>query len=137
MYDQAKEEVRQAAKDRKADEAVDQALMPPLTAAMPKNIESEPRFDLSVVNAQASQVFMALVNGTPYNMLVSPEVSGQITVRLKDVTVREALDAIREGYGYEFTIKGNGISIEPNTLQTRMFQVNYLASKRQGSSDCA
>ncbi|MDD5248832.1 MAG: secretin N-terminal domain-containing protein [Rhodocyclaceae bacterium] len=135
VYDQASDAVRQAATARKADEAADKALMPPLTVEMPKNAEAEPRFDLSVVNAQAAQVFMALVTGTPYNMLVTPEVSGQITIRLKDVTVKEALEAIRELYGYEFTIKGNRITIQPNTLQTRMFQVNYLASKRQGSSE--
>ncbi|HEY0820968.1 MAG TPA: secretin N-terminal domain-containing protein, partial [Rhizobacter sp.] len=38
-------------------------------------------------------------------------------------------------YGYEYTMQGNRIHIQPNTLQTRIFQVNYLASKRNGSSD--
>jgi MSHA biogenesis protein MshL len=78
---------------------------------------------------------MAIVSGTRYNMLVGPEVAGNITVNLKDVTVREALESIRELYGYEFTIKGNRIAIQPNTLQTRVFQVNYLASRRQGATE--
>ncbi|HEX8962575.1 MAG TPA: secretin N-terminal domain-containing protein [Rhodocyclaceae bacterium] len=132
VYEQAKAELAQAKATQKAEEAEEKALLPPLTLDMPKNAEVEPRFDLSVVNAPASQVFMALVTGTPYNMLVTPEVSGQITIRLKDVTVKEALESIRELYGYEFTIKGNRITIQPNTLQTRIFQINYLASKRRG-----
>ncbi|MBI4985574.1 MAG: secretin N-terminal domain-containing protein, partial [Rhodocyclales bacterium] len=135
VFDRAKDEVLQAAAERRSADVAEKALLPPLAVEMPKNGEVEPRFDLSVVNASAAQVFMALVTGTRYNMLVNPEVTGQITVRLKDVTVREALESIRELYGYEFTIKGNRISIQPNSLQSRIFQVNYLASKRQGGSD--
>lgn len=116
-------------------ERIEAALLPPLTVEVPKAVMEEPRFDLSVVNAPAAQVFMAIVHGTRYNMLVGPEVSGHITIDLKDVTVREALEAIRDLYGYEFEIKDRRISIQPNTLRTKVFQVNYLASRRQGTTD--
>jgi MSHA biogenesis protein MshL len=56
-------------------------------------------------------------------------------VNLKDVTVMEALDTIRELYGYEYRVQGRRIFIEPNTMKSRVFQINYLASRRQGSSD--
>lgn len=132
-------ELKQAGAERPAkDAASDKALLPPLAAEMPKapaGPAAEPRFDLSVVNAPAQQVFMAIVTGTRYNMLVPPDVAGTITVNLKDVTVREALDAIREIYGYEYAIKGNRITVQPNSLQTRIFQINYLASRRQGASE--
>ncbi len=78
---------------------------------------------------------MALVSGTRYSMLVSPEVSGAVSVNLKNVTVREALEALRELYGYEFKVQGTRIYIQPNTMQSRLFQINYLAGKRQGQSD--
>lgn len=129
------EELAQAASGRKAAEGAERALLMPLTVEMPKQENGEPRFDLSVVGAPATQVFMAIVSGTRYNMLVGPEVTGTITVSLKDVTVKEALESIRELYGYEFTLRGNRISIQPNTLQTRVFQVNYLASRRQGAAE--
>lgn len=135
IYDRIGDELKQAAAERRSAEVDEKALMPPLTVEMPKGGDAEPRFDLSVVNAPAAQVFMALVTGTRYNMLVTPEITGQITVRLKDVTVVEALEAIRELYGYDFVIKGNRISIQPNTLQTRVFQLNYLASRRQGATE--
>ncbi|MCX8018357.1 MAG: secretin N-terminal domain-containing protein, partial [Rhodocyclaceae bacterium] len=132
-------ELSQALRERKANEAAKEAAaaLPPITVALPPldNGQSEARFDLAVVNAPAAQVFMAIVTGTKYNMLVGPEVSGNITVNLKDVTVKEALEAIRELYGYEFSITGNRIAIQPNTLQTRVFQVNYLASRRQGATE--
>ncbi|MFA7270736.1 MAG: secretin N-terminal domain-containing protein [Sterolibacterium sp.] len=103
---------------------------------MPKTEnEAESRFDLSVVKAPAAQVFMALVTGTRYSMLLPPELSGTITVNLKDVTIKEALDTIRELYGYEYKVQGTRIFIQTNTLQSRVFQINYLSSRRQGSSD--
>jgi MSHA biogenesis protein MshL len=115
-----------AAAQRKSSEAAEQSLLMPLTVEMPRQENSEARFDLSVVNAPAAQVFMAIVSGTRYNMLVGPEVAGNITVNLKDVTVKEALESIRELYGYDFH-PGNRIAIS-RTLQTRVFQVNYLAT---------
>ncbi len=127
-----------SATERKAPHAdvTDKSLMPPLAPlAAAEAALAEPRFDLSVVNAQATQVFMALVSGTRYSMLLPPDVSGSITVNLKDVTVMEALDTIRELYGYEYRLQGKRIFIEPNTMKSRVFQINYLASRRQGSSD--
>ena len=124
------------ASPRTVDKALDQAMLPPLQLelpAMPENVE--PRFDLVVNNAPASQVFMALVTDTRYSMLVAPDLSGTVTVNLKNVTVREALETLRELYGYEFRFQGTRIYIQPNTLQTRLFQINYLAGKRQGQTD--
>lgn len=117
-------------------DAVNRALLPPLAAEPVKlPAPSEPRFDLAVSNAPAQQVFLQIVTGTRYSMLVAPEVTGVVALNLKNVTVREALDAMRDLYGYEYTLQGNRIHIQPNTLQTRIFQVNYLAAKRNGSSD--
>ena len=117
-------------------EVTDKSLMPPLAPqAAIEAAATEPRFDLSVVNAPATQVFMALVSGTRYSMLLPPDVSGSVTVNLKDVTLMEALDTIRELYGYEYRVQGRRIFIEPNTVKTRVFNINYLSSRRRGSSD--
>jgi MSHA biogenesis protein MshL len=78
---------------------------------------------------------MALVSGTRYSMLLAPDVAGNVTVNLKSVTVREALETLRELYGYEFKYQGTRIYIQSNAMQTRMFQINYLAGKRLGQSD--
>ena len=124
------------ARSKGADEALNQAMLPPMQLDLPDSAKSvEPRFDLAVSHAPASQVFMALVSGTRYSMLVAPEVAGNVTVNLKSVTVREALETLRELYGYEFKFQGTRIYIQPNTMQTRIFQINYLAGKRQGQSD--
>jgi MSHA biogenesis protein MshL len=116
---------------------IEQALLPPLQMEMPA-VRGQPidqRFDLSVSNAPAPQVFMSLVSGTRYSMLVHPSVSGTISVNLKDATMREALDALRELYGYDYRIEGTRVFIHPAGLQTRIFQVSYLPGQRRGLSD--
>jgi MSHA biogenesis protein MshL len=133
-------EVRDALAGRQdgaAGRAPDLTLLPPLRMEMPQ-VEGrpiDPRFDLSVNNAPAPQVFMSIVSGTRYSMLLNPEVTGNISVHLKDVTVAEALDSLRELYGYEYRMDGTRIFVQPAGLQTRIFRVNYLVGQRKGSSE--
>ncbi|MES2406413.1 MAG: pilus (MSHA type) biogenesis protein MshL [Pseudomonadota bacterium] len=116
--------------------AVNAALLPPLKIEMPKvNKPPEQRFDLVVSDAPAAQVFLGIVSGTRYSMLINPEVSGTISVNLKNVTVFEALDAIRELYGYDYKVEGTRIFIQPLTMQTRVFKLNYISGQRKGASD--
>ena len=63
------------------------------------------------------------------------EVAGSITVNLKDVSVPEAMEALRELYGYDYRIDGNRIYVQPLTLQTRFYSIAYPASLRQGKSE--
>jgi MSHA biogenesis protein MshL len=137
-FDRIGEELQTAVsgKAKTLDEAINQAMLPPLQLDLPASAQSvEPRFDLAVSNAPAAQVFMALVSGTRYSMLLAPDVSGSVTLNLKNVTVREALETLRDLYGYEFRVQGTRIYIQSNTMQTRIFQINYLAGKRHGQSD--
>ena len=117
-------------------DAVNNALLPPLAVNMPivSSKQMEARFDITVNNTLASQVFMAIVSGTRYSMLVPPDVRGNISLNLKDITVFEALEAIRELYGYEYKVDGTRIYIQPISMQTRIFQVNYLTGLREGRS---
>ncbi|NBX21611.1 MAG: general secretion pathway protein GspD, partial [Betaproteobacteria bacterium] len=103
---------------------------PPAVAPAP-----EPRLDLLVNNAQAREVFLAIVADTRYSMLMHPDVSGTLSVTLRGVTVAEALEAIRDVYGYDFKIEGRRITVYAPTLQTRVFSLNYPTSQRQGSSE--
>jgi MSHA biogenesis protein MshL len=117
--------------------AINDALLPPLKIEMPKASakQLEPRFDLVINNAPAHQVLMGVVSGTRYSMLVRQDVTGTISVNLKDVTVFEALDSLRDLYGYEYRVEGTRIFVEPQAMQTRVFQVNYIIGQRRGASD--
>lgn len=135
-YDAIATELARASTDRRVPDSVSRALLPPLALEAPKNGEAaEGRFDLSVVEADIRQVAMALVTGTKYSMLMGADATGKVTISLKNSTVMEALDTLRELYGYDYELKGNRIFLKSNTLQTRIFNVNHLASSaRDGSS---
>jgi MSHA biogenesis protein MshL len=137
-YDLINEEMRKAAQGNMPPaqpDAVTAALLPPLQIDMPQARQpAAERFSLTFNNVPAVQFFMAVVSGTRYNMLVHPEVSGTISANLKDVTLFEALDAIRELYGYDYKVEGSRIVIKPLTMQTKVFQVNYLTGNRKGTS---
>ncbi|MDT8998757.1 secretin N-terminal domain-containing protein [Paucibacter sp. APW11] len=117
---------------QQAQPASPQAATP---AAPPPAAPAEPRFDLIVNGAQIRDVFLSLVTDTRYSMLVHPDVSGQLSVTLKGVTLREALESIRDVYGFDFRIDGRRISVYPPTMQTRVFSVNYLQGQRLGRSE--
>ncbi len=118
-------------------DAVSRALLPPMMVEMPRADaqKADTRFDLSVNNAPASQVFLAIVSGTRFSMVLHPDVKGDLSVNLKDVTVTEALDTLRDLYGFDYSVQGNRITVLPATLQSRIFKVNYLQALRRGQTE--
>ena len=138
-------------------------LLPPLRSTLPRGAASqtEPRFDLVVTDAAIGQVLHAIVADTRYSILLSPKASapmppvtgGQpldaaaqaaaananrrdlLTVHLKNVTVFDALDAVRDTYGYEYSVSGTRIVVEPPEMRTRFYQINYTLGQRRGVSD--
>jgi MSHA biogenesis protein MshL len=142
-YEEISKEVRQAAakspSQPAAPDAVEAALLPPLpalAAQLPKaRAVLDERFNVAFNQVPVQQFFNSIVAGTRYNMLIHPEVTGTITAHLKDVTLFEALDAVRELYGYDYKVEGTRIYIRPLTMQTRMFKVNYLTATRKGKSN--
>jgi MSHA biogenesis protein MshL len=95
---------------------------------------SEVRFDVEVIDAPARVFFQGLADGSPYNMMVDPGVSGQVTLTLKRVTMEETLGAARDLYGYDFRHTAAGYLILPANIQSRLYHLNYLDLQRYGVS---
>jgi MSHA biogenesis protein MshL len=152
---------KEKASESALPEAVSNSLLPPLRRTTPKisSKQLEQRFDLVVKDAPVNQVFMGIISDTPYSIMVKPKnavpqsplpsgspagaavaldsmgLTDKVTVNLKNVTMFEALDALREVYGYDYTVEDYRIYVQQPELQTRLFQVNYVLGQRRGVSD--
>ncbi len=113
--------------------AVDE-LMPGLSISDEVLQPVEERFNIAANQEDARQFFSNLVAGTQYGVLVSPEIDGEISISLPNVTIDEVMQAVEEAYDYSITRRGNIYQIQPPTLQTRMFTIDYLDVQRTGSS---
>ena len=118
-------------KDLPEETGISNAIVSP-SAAPTKHLAVN--FDVSAVDVPAQQFFMSLVEGTKVNILVHPSVTGTISIRLKSVTMEQALKAVRDVYGYDYIKKPYGYQIIPLKLQSRIFRVNYLNINRSGNS---
>ncbi len=117
--------------------AVSEALLPPLQVSLPPPASrtAGPRFDVTVDQVPARQFFLSLVEGTRENMVVHPGLEGEITLRLKNVTVADVLETVRDVYGYDYRRSATGYQVLPAAMTTRIYPVNYPNFSREGSSD--
>ncbi len=119
--------------------SVSSSLIPRVEIRLPHGARTgvQPRFNLVVNQAPARSVLLGLVQGTPYSMVVPAGLSGRISLDLKDVTVPQAMRAIRRTYHYEYKLRGHQYYILPPGLETRFFRVDYLDITRKGTSNTA
>ena len=116
---------------------VSAALLPPLNVEFSGLGQApiERRFDITVNRAPARSFFMSLVKDTPYNMVMDPAVKGKISLSLKNVTINEVMEMVRNVYGYEYKRTANGFEVLPATLRSQVFKLDYLNVKRTGLSN--
>ena len=96
------------------DTAIQEAVTPVPQAAQPFAVLPKPvvpgpaeeRFDVDVMGADAREFFMGLVAGTSRNLIVHPDVTGTLTLTLKQVTLPEVLETVRDVYGYDYRRTG-------------------------------
>jgi MSHA biogenesis protein MshL len=95
------------------------------------------RFNVAASQQEAMTFFNSLVAGTEFGVVVNPDVEGQISINMANVTIPEVMTAIQETYGYNITRQGTTFRIQPPGLETRIFSIDYLNVSRTGSSSAS
>jgi len=127
----------QVRSNAKTPTAITDALIPDFNKTMDssQNTMQQARLNISVYEVNAREFFMGLVVDTDENMLVHPEVTGKISLELKNVTIAQVLDAVQKLYGYDYKKNDMGYIIYPATLQTKTFKIDRLDLLRLGNSN--
>ena len=85
------------------------------------------------VNIQ--DILLAFSRESDLNIVLDPELSGKVTIDLKRVTLKEALDAILSPLGWTYRMEGTLIKVYRPQMETRLFTLNYIATKRSGKRE--
>ncbi|MBS3919385.1 MAG: secretin and TonB N-terminal domain-containing protein [Deltaproteobacteria bacterium] len=86
-------------------------------------------------DSNIQDILLAFSKESDYNIVIDPEISGKVTIDLKRVTLKEALDAILFPLGWTFRIEGKFVKIMRPQMESRFFTLNYLATKRSGKRE--
>lgn len=114
--------------------SVEADLMPELVSDDMSANQTIKRFRIKANGVEAKAFFTSLVRGTEFSAAIHPDVTGEITVNLSDVSLDEVLSVVQDMYGYDVVKTGNVIQIYPAGLRTVTLPVDYLQFKRSGRS---
>jgi len=86
-------------------------------------------------DSNLQDVLLTFSKESELNIVMDPELSGKVTIDLKRVTLKEALDAILSPLGWTYRIDGKFVKIFRPQMETRLFTLNYIAGKRSGKRE--
>jgi MSHA biogenesis protein MshL len=91
------------------------------------SLDGPRRITLSVSRPMPiGDLLLLLVNGTPLSLVTDDGVSGAFTGDLKDLTMRQAVEAVLFPRGLDYDIQGTLVRVFPRRTSTRLFTINYL-----------
>lgn len=75
-------------------------------------------------------LLLLLVTGTPMSLVNDEAVEGTFIGDLKDLTMRQAVEAVLFPRGLDYDVQGTLIRVFPRRASTRLYDVNYLNVRR-------
>jgi len=92
-------------------------------------------FSIYARDSSVQDVLLAFSKESELNIVIDPELNGKVTIDLKRVTLKEALDAILSPLGWTYRVDGKFIKVSRPQMETRLFKLNYIATKRSGKRE--
>jgi len=115
---------------------ISKALIPSLRFNLPGAAGSpvERKFNVSVNNVAAKDMYINLVKETPISVVVDESVTGNIALSLKKVTLEDVFEHMQKVYGFNYEKKGMQYFVYGKILRSKIFHVDYLSMVREGTS---
>jgi len=90
------------------------------------------RYTLVMAGADARELFLSLARENDFNLVLSPEVTGSVTMDIKEATAEELMEEVCGMLGCRASFSGNTVRVTPEKRVTRVFLVDYLLTGRTG-----
>ena len=103
-------------------------------SGQPASLFGPEKYDIEADGVAVRAFFAGLMADTPYSVAIHPEVSGEISLSLKQVSMEQVMELLGDLYGYDISRKSNVYRILPAGMRTETFAVNYLLMTRDGST---
>jgi MSHA biogenesis protein MshL len=98
------------------------------------DLDSVRPITLTVADPTAiNELLLLLVRDTRLSVVADPDVTGTFQGDLKQVTLRQALEMILQPHGLDYSVQGNLIRVFRRRTETRIFDLNYVVTRRTGS----
>ena len=92
-------------------------------------------FSIYARDSNIQDVLLAFSKDSDLNIVIDPDLNGKVTIDLKRVTLKEALGAILSPLRWTYAIDGKFIKISRPRMETRLFTLNYIATRRTGKRE--
>jgi type II secretory pathway component HofQ len=100
------------------------------------DLDGPRRISLSVSRPMPlRELLLLLVNGTPLSLVTDEAADGTFLGELKDLTMRQALEAVLFSRGLDYDMRGTLVRVFPRKASTRLFDLNYLNVRRRSQRD--
>lgn len=102
--------------------------------ASPEMLNDDKRISLDFQDADIIPIFRLLADISGYNIVVSPEIKGKITLKLNNVPWTQALDLILRTFSLSKIVDGNVIRVVPTAAVTKEHEELAKVKKAQSES---
>jgi type II secretory pathway component GspD/PulD (secretin) len=102
-----------------------------------KPVDRGPRLTLAVRDRDLKTILVAIGKKIDQNIIVDPGIDEKVTVDLKKVTLTQALDSLLLPVHLTYTMGDGFIRVSPLAMESRIFQMNYIISRRQSKGHIA
>jgi MSHA biogenesis protein MshL len=100
----------------------------------PSGRTTDPRFNVDARDLPAGQAIAHILGGSGMTAVLTEEAeAARVSITLRDVNWREALDALRDARGFDYRVDGRRVLVDKSDVISRTFEIGYLAGTRTGS----
>ncbi|MBT5305415.1 MAG: hypothetical protein HOL31_10085, partial [Candidatus Scalindua sp.] len=115
--------------------AISQLEVMPVTQVVEKMKEREKLYSLSVKDMELRKILFLFAEELPeYNVVVDPDVSGRVTVDLKELPLDDVMTILLGPLGLEYVLENDILRISKPRMVTRIFEFVYSTTNRSAAT---